>query len=102
MDLDLTPVVCQTVSRLLKNRHPRSVSDIQSMNSLYMWTNQTPGHMYQFHNSLGDSYRYIVLCKILSKPQEVALMDGFVCWSVGLYVFKKILKSLKIGFVNII
>ena len=31
--------------------------------------------------------------KIFSKPQEVALMGGFVCWSVFVQKISKVLKS---------
>ena len=57
IDIDLVPSVVQTVSRILKNRHPRSLSTIPCLNSLYLWSNRVPGHIFHFYNSLGDSYR---------------------------------------------
>ena len=56
-DIDLVPSVVQTVSRILKNRHPRSLSTIPCINSLYLWSNRVPGHIFHLYNSLGDSYR---------------------------------------------
>ena len=56
-DIDLVPSVVQTVSRILKNRHPRSLSTIPCINSLYLWANRVSGHVFHFYNSLGDSYR---------------------------------------------
>ena len=57
MDIDLAPAICQTVSRLLKNRHPKCISEIPCMNSLYFWTNKIPGQLFQLHNLLGDCFR---------------------------------------------
>ena len=56
-DIDLVPTVVQTISRILKNRHPSSVSLLPCLNSLYLWGNRVPGHLFHFYNSLGDSYR---------------------------------------------
>ena len=56
-DIDLIPSVVQTVSRVLKNRHSRSVSLIPCLNSLHLWGNRVPGHLFHFFNSLGDSFR---------------------------------------------
>ena len=57
-DIDLVPSIVQSVSRILKNRHPMSVSNVPCINSLYLWANRSPGHIFHFYNSLGDSYRY--------------------------------------------
>ena len=59
-NIDLIPCVVQTVSRILKNRHPRSVITTPCMNSLYLWSNRVSGHILHFFNSLGDSYRYFL------------------------------------------
>ena len=56
-DIDLVPCVVQTASRILKNRHPRSISNIPCMNSVYLWGNRVPGKVLHFFNTLGDSYR---------------------------------------------
>ena len=56
-NVDLVPTVVQTISRLLKNRHPRSITVLPSMNSLNMWAYHVPGHLFHFFNSLGDCYR---------------------------------------------
>lgn len=57
-DVDLLPCVVQTMSRIVKNRHPRSVNTIPCLNSLVLWANRANGHIYHFFNSLGDSLRY--------------------------------------------
>ena len=64
-DIDLIPAVVQTVSRVLKNRHSRSVSLLPSLNSLHLWGNRVPGHLFHFFNSMGDSYRCV--CFISSR-----------------------------------
>ena len=56
-NVDLTPTVCQTVSRILKNRHPYSISTLPSLNSLYLWANRVPGQLYHLYNGLGDCFR---------------------------------------------
>ena len=58
LDIDLVPSVVQTVSRILKNRHPRTHTTMPCMNSLYLWANRVPGHIVHFYNMLGDSYRF--------------------------------------------
>ena len=58
-DVDLTPTICQSVSRILKNRHPYSISTIPCLNSLYLWANRVPGQLYQLFNSFGDCFRYL-------------------------------------------
>ena len=50
-DIDLVPTVVQTVSRVLKNRHPSSISLLPCLNSLYLWGNRVPGHLFHFYNS---------------------------------------------------
>ena len=56
-NVDLTPAICQSVSRILKNRHPYSISTLPSLNSLYLWANRVPGQLYHLYNSLGDCFR---------------------------------------------
>ena len=56
-DIDLTPCVVQSVSRILRNRHPASVSVIPCLNSLFMWTSRVPGQLFHWFNSLGDCFR---------------------------------------------
>ena len=57
-NVDLTPTVVQSVSRILKNRHPGSVSVLPCLNSLHMWASRVAGHLFHFFNMLGDSYRF--------------------------------------------
>ena len=65
VDIDLVPSVVQTVSRILKNRHPRSFSTVPCINSLYLWANRAPGHIVHFYNSLGDSFRLVSRIQII-------------------------------------
>ena len=60
MDIDLVPCVVQTMSRILKNRHPKSINTVPSLNSLHLWTSRASGHVFHFFNSMGDCYRYIL------------------------------------------
>ena len=69
IDIDLVPSVVQTVSRILKNRHPKSITTIPCMNSLYLWANRVPGHIVHFFNSLGDSYRLLTFFIFLVMKQ---------------------------------
>ena len=57
-DIDLTPCIVQSASRILRNRHPSSVSVLPGLNSLFMWTNRVPGQVFHWFNSLGDTFRY--------------------------------------------
>ena len=57
-DVDLVPSTVQTISRVLRNRHPSSVSVLPCMNSLHLWANHVPGSLFHFFNAIGDSYRY--------------------------------------------
>ena len=59
-DIDLTPAVVQSVSRIIKNCHPRSISTIPAMNSLLFWTSRVSGHIFELFNYLGDCYRYFI------------------------------------------
>ena len=63
-EIDLVPCVVQTISRLLKNRHPSSIATLPSLNSLYMWTNRVPGNLFHFYNALGDTFRYALLSSL--------------------------------------
>ena len=56
-EVDLIPCVVQSLSRVLKNRHPSSVSLLPCLTSLYLWTNRVPGQLFHLFNSLGDSFR---------------------------------------------
>jgi hypothetical protein len=56
-NIDLVPSVCQSMSRVLKNRHPYSISVLPCLNSLYLWANRVPGQLFHLFNSLGDSFR---------------------------------------------
>ena len=56
-NIDLTPAVVQTVSRILKNKHPYSLTLMASLNSLFLWTCRVSGNVFQLLNSLGDCYR---------------------------------------------
>ena len=57
-NIDLIPSLVQTVSRVLKNRHTSSVSLLPCLNSLHLWGNRVPGHLFHFFNAIGDSFRY--------------------------------------------
>ena len=64
-NIDLVPALVQSVVRILKNRHPFSLSTMACLNSLFLWTNRVSGHVFQLFNSLGDCYRYetnILVC----------------------------------------
>ena len=64
-NIDLIPSVVQTVSRVLKNRHSSSVSLLPCLNSLHLWGNRVPGHLFHFFNAIGDSFRYKnVICSL--------------------------------------
>ena len=55
--IDLVPTIVQSVSRIVKNRHPRSISLVPSVNSLFLWTHRVSSHVFQLLNSLGDCFR---------------------------------------------
>ena len=57
-DVDLMPCTVQSISRIIRNRHPSSVSILPCLNSLYLWTNRVPGQLFNWFNSLGDSFRW--------------------------------------------
>ena len=59
-DVDLIPCTVQSISRIVRNRHPSSISILPCMNSLYLWTNRVPGQLFNWFNSLGDSFRWII------------------------------------------
>ena len=71
-DLDLQPAVVQSVTRIMRNRHPRSLTTLSCLNSMFLWTSRVSGHVFQFFNSLGDCYRYnswsFVMC---FKPSNI-------------------------------
>ena len=56
-DISLKPVICQTVSRMLHNKHPRSVTSLQCMNSALNMVHHVPGRALVSSNALGDSFR---------------------------------------------
>ena len=56
-DIDLSPAVVQSVSRIVKNCHPSSLSILPCMNSIFLWTCRASGHIFQLLNALGDCYR---------------------------------------------
>ena len=56
-NIDLAPSICQSMSRIIKNRHPYSISILPCLNSLYLWANRVPGQLFHLFNSIGDSYR---------------------------------------------
>ena len=74
-DIDLVPSVVQTVSRILKNRHPRSISTIPCINSLYLWSNRVSGHIFHLYNSLGDCYRLVNIHIKLGKPSGMKFQN---------------------------
>jgi len=57
-EVELVPMVVQTVTRITRNRHPLSLSTVTSMNSLFLWTSRVSSHVFQLFNSMGDCYRY--------------------------------------------
>ena len=56
-DIDLVPCVVQTAARILRNRHPRSISTVPCMTSLYLWANRVPGKVLHYSNAIGDTFR---------------------------------------------
>lgn len=56
-NIDLIPAIVQSVCRIMKNRHPYSLTTMASLNSLFLWTSRVSGHVFQLFNSLGDCYR---------------------------------------------
>ena len=56
-DISLKPVICQTVARLLHNKHPRSASLLQCMNSALNTVQHLPVKAVTLSNALGDSFR---------------------------------------------
>ena len=58
-EIDLTPCVVQSMSRIHRNRHPSSISLIPCLNSLFMWTNRVTGQIFHWYNSLGDALRLV-------------------------------------------
>ena len=59
IDIDLVATVVQTANRVMRNRHPKTITTIPCMNSLYLWANRVSGHIVHFFNSLGDCYRFV-------------------------------------------
>ena len=56
--ISLKPVICQTAARLLHNKHPRSVTQIQCLNSALNTVQHIPGKAISLGNGLGDCFRY--------------------------------------------
>ena len=56
-EIELVPMVVQTDARVVRNRHPRSLSIVTSMNSMFLWTSRVSSHVFQLLNSMGDCYR---------------------------------------------
>jgi len=54
--ISLKPVICQTASRLLHNKHPRSVSEIQCLNSVLNTIQHLPVKSVCLANGLGDCF----------------------------------------------
>ena len=57
LSIDLTAAIVQTVSRIVKNCHPASLTIMACMNSIFLWTCCVSGHVFHLSNALGDSYR---------------------------------------------
>ena len=57
LDIDLTPAVVIILSGIMHNRHPRSVSLVPCLMSLYLMANKVPGAIHEFFNSLGFCFR---------------------------------------------
>ena len=56
-NVDLVPAIVQSVGRIIKNRHPYSLTTLASLNSMFLWTSRVSSHVFQLLNSLGDCYR---------------------------------------------
>ena len=56
-EIDLTPMIVQTAARTIRNRHPRSLTTVTAMNSIFFWTSRVSCHVFHLFNSLGDCYR---------------------------------------------
>ena len=55
--ISLKPVVCQTLARLLHNKHPRSASLMQCLNSALFTILHLPHKAVTLANALGDCFR---------------------------------------------
>ena len=85
--IDLTPAVVQTVSRIMKNKHPNSLTLMASLNSLFLWTCRVSGHVFQLLNSLGDCYRYT---GALDKTEiKYGLESEIILFNLTFYAFEK-------------
>ena len=51
--IDLKPAIVQIVSTCLHHKHPRSVSEVQALNSLLLTTMGAPGPVQHLQNQLG-------------------------------------------------
>ena len=51
--ISLKPALCQTVARLLHNKHPRSVTQIQCLNSVLNAVQHIPGKAVSLGNGFG-------------------------------------------------
>ena len=60
-EIDLVPVVVQSISRIIKNCHPFSLTVLPSMNSLFLWSCRATGKVFDHFNLMGDCYRYFAL-----------------------------------------
>ena len=57
--VDLIQTVVQSVSRLIRCRHPDSLSKIPCMNSLFLWSHNASQSLFEYFNGMGDCYRFV-------------------------------------------
>ena len=58
-DLSLVPAIVQTVSCILRNRHPNCISTVPCVNSVNNYLNHITKQYFFLANSLGHSYRLV-------------------------------------------
>ena len=56
-DRDLKPSIVRNVASILRNCHPRSITVMPFLTSVFLWTHRASHHVFEFLNALGDCYR---------------------------------------------
>ena len=65
--MDMRPVVVNTAARVLGSRHPRSITKVKAIRTLFNGVTHLPGKQQKLLNQLGDSY---------SKKTSLKMMDA--------------------------
>ena len=63
----MRPVVASTAARVLGSRHPRSITKVKAIRTLFNGVTHLPGKQQKLLNQLGDSY---------SKKTSLRMMDA--------------------------